>query len=67
MRSAILMLQHLGMHDVSTRLRRALRHVVVERQILTRDLGGEASTSGFADAVVETLDAGVPVLRPETD
>jgi hypothetical protein len=41
--------------------------VVVERQILTRDLGGEASTSGFADAVVETLDAGVPVLRPETD
>ena len=67
MRSSILMLQHLGMTQVSTRLRRALRHVVVERQILTQDLGGEASTSGFADAVVETLDAGVPVLRPETD
>jgi isocitrate dehydrogenase (NAD+) len=67
MRSAILMLRYLEMHEVSDRLRRALRHVVVERQILTRDLGGEASTSGFADAVVETLDAGVPVLRPETD
>ena len=67
MRSSILMLQHLGMTKVSTRLRRALRHVVVERQILTKDLGGEASTSGFADAVVETLDAGVPVHRPETD
>jgi isocitrate dehydrogenase (NAD+) len=67
MRSAVMMLNHLGKTDVSDRLRRALRHVVVERQILTRDLGGEATTSGFADAVVETLEAGVPVLRPETD
>ncbi len=67
MRSGVMMLQHLEMHEVSDRLRRALRHVVVERGILTRDLGGEATTSGFADAVVETLEAGVPVNRPETD
>ncbi len=67
MRSGVMMLRHLEMSEVSDRLRRALRHVVVERQILTRDLGGEATTSGFADAVVETLEAGVPVNRPETD
>lgn len=67
MRSGVMLLDHLEMTDVSERLRRALRHVVVERQILTRDLGGEATTSGFTDAVIETLEAGVPVLRPETD
>ncbi len=66
-RSGVMMLRHLEMNEVSDRLRRALRHVVVERRVLTRDLGGEATTSGFADAVVETLEAGVPVNRPETD
>jgi isocitrate dehydrogenase (NAD+) len=61
-RSALLMLGHLGKGEVAERIRRALRHVVVERGILTRDLGGEATTSGFADAVVAAIEAGV-VLR----
>jgi isocitrate dehydrogenase (NAD+) len=39
-RSALLMLGHLGKGEVAERIRRALRHVVVERGILTRDLGG---------------------------
>jgi isocitrate dehydrogenase (NAD+) len=63
MRSAILMLRHLGKDDVADRVRAAMREVVVERGIKTRDLGGDASTSGFADAlveVVEALEAGVP-------
>jgi isocitrate dehydrogenase (NAD+) len=60
MRSAIMMLQHLGKTEVTARLRRALRRVVVERRVLTRDLGGEATTSGFADAVVESLETESP-------
>jgi isocitrate dehydrogenase (NAD+) len=65
-RSAILMLGYLGKAEAAERIRRALRQVVVERGILTRDLGGEATTSGFADAVVEALEAEVAVLA-ETD
>jgi isocitrate dehydrogenase (NAD+) len=65
-RSAILMLGYLGKAEVAERIRRALRQVVVERGILTRDLGGEATTSGFADAVVEALEAEVAVPA-ETD
>jgi isocitrate dehydrogenase (NAD+) len=61
MRSGVLMLRYLGRDGAAERVRRALRQVVVERRILTRDLGGEATTSGFADAVVEALEAGVPV------
>jgi isocitrate dehydrogenase (NAD+) len=58
MRSAILMLYHMGKDDVAQRLRAALREVIVERGIRTRDLGGEATTSGFTDAVVGVLEAG---------
>jgi isocitrate dehydrogenase (NAD+) len=63
-RSALLMLGHLGKGEVVERIRRALRHVVVERGILTRDLGGEATTSGFADAVVAAIEAGVDHAQP---
>ena len=57
MRSAILMLRHMGKTDVADRVSQALRRVVVEQKILTQDLGGETSTSGFADAVVQALQA----------
>jgi isocitrate dehydrogenase (NAD+) len=63
-RSALLMLGHLGKGEVAERIRRALRRVVVERGILTRDLGGEATTSGFADAVVAAIEAGVDHAQP---
>ena len=58
-RSGILMLGYLGKAEAAERIRRALRQVVVERGILTRDLAGEATTSGFADAVVAALEAEV--------
>jgi isocitrate dehydrogenase (NAD+) len=54
-RSAILMLRHLDKDDVADRLRRALHLVIVDRRIRTRDLGGEASTSQFTDAIVTAL------------
>jgi len=67
MRSAIVMLESMDKEDVANRIRRALRHVVIERGVRTADLGGDATTSGFADAVVEALELGVQTTRPETD
>ena len=58
MRSAILMLRHLELLEEAERLAGALRHVVLEEKILTRDLGGEASTSQFTEAVVRRIEEG---------
>jgi isocitrate/isopropylmalate dehydrogenase len=52
------MLRHLGQDHAAERIRAALRQVIVERRIRTRDLGGEAGTSEFTDAVVEEIDRG---------
>jgi isocitrate dehydrogenase (NAD+) len=61
-RSAIMMLYHMGKDEVAEKIRRALRRVVVDQRIRTRDLGGEASTSQFTAAIVEALqnDPGAP-------
>ncbi|HYG61479.1 MAG TPA: isocitrate/isopropylmalate dehydrogenase family protein [Thermoanaerobaculia bacterium] len=57
-RSAILMLWHLHKDEAAHRIRAALRHVVVRQKILTRDLGGDASTTQFTDAVVAAIESG---------
>ena len=57
-RSAIMMLYHLHKDEVAERVRRALREVIVKRRIRTRDLGGEATTTQFTDAVVEAVESG---------
>ncbi len=58
-RSAILMLWHMGKDEAAARVRAGLRDVIVRQKIRTRDLGGEASTTQFADAVVAAIEAGV--------
>lgn len=58
MRSAVLMLRHLQMDSEASALASALRRVVVDEKILTRDLGGTAGTREFTDAVVRAVDAG---------
>jgi isocitrate dehydrogenase (NAD+) len=57
-RSGIMMLYHLGKDDVAQRVRTALREVIVNRKIRTRDLGGEATTTEFTDAIIEALESG---------
>lgn len=57
-RSGIMMLYHLHKDDVAERVRAALRHVVVKQKIRTRDLGGEATTTQFTDAIVKALESG---------
>jgi isocitrate dehydrogenase (NAD+) len=54
-RSGVMMLYHMGRDEVAERVRAALRHVVVQQKIRTRDLGGEATTTQFTGAVVAAL------------
>ena len=54
------MLRHLGHPDVASRLEDALRAVVAEGRSVTYDLGGNAGTSQFADAIIERLAAPTP-------
>jgi isocitrate dehydrogenase (NAD+) len=57
-RSAIMMLYHMNKDEAAERVRAALRHVIVTRGIRTRDLGGEAGTTQFTDAVVDAIQTG---------
>jgi isocitrate dehydrogenase (NAD+) len=57
MRSAVLMLKHLEMKDEEARLVQALRKVVIEDRVHTRDLGGTASTQQFTEAIVRAIEA----------
>lgn len=55
--AACLMLEHLGLRETAGRIRDGLRAVVTEAETVTADLGGTASTSVFADAIIEKLQA----------
>ena len=57
-RTAILMLYHLGKDEVAVRVGAALRKVIVDDRVRTRDLGGDATTTSFTDAVVAAIEAG---------
>src|SRR5690606_10343045 len=50
-----MLLDHIGQGDVATRIRRALETTIREGRVLTRDLGGTATTDEFADAVIRGL------------
>ncbi|GMA17425.1 isocitrate/isopropylmalate dehydrogenase family protein [Deinococcus metallilatus] len=52
--AAVLMLDHLGAHDVARRIDQAVNTVLAEGP-RTRDLGGTAGTKEFTDAVIAQL------------
>ncbi|MEM7588687.1 MAG: isocitrate/isopropylmalate dehydrogenase family protein [Myxococcota bacterium] len=54
--SACLLLQHLGYHQHADRIQTAVHCVLKQEQIRTPDLGGNASTTDFTQAVVEAMD-----------
>jgi isocitrate dehydrogenase (NAD+) len=62
-RSALLMLRHLGEHDAALRIGSALERVYRHREKLTHDVGGKAGTSEFADSVIEAM-ASSAVIEP---
>ena len=55
LRSALLMLRHLGEADAATKIDNALEHVYRSPEKLTRDTGGKAGTSEFAESVIEAM------------
>jgi isocitrate dehydrogenase (NAD+) len=63
LQSAILMLRHLNEGEVADRLHAALEKTYKEKQHLTRDVGGTASTSQFADAVIANMEAVAAVSK----
>jgi isocitrate dehydrogenase (NAD+) len=58
LRSALLMLRHLGEYDAALKIRGALENVYRTRDKLTRDVGGKAGTSEFADFIIEAMESG---------
>jgi len=61
-RSAHLMLLHLGEMEAAAKISRGLEHVYRTKEKLTRDVGGKAGTLEFADFVIEAMrgDKGAP-------
>ena len=49
------MLRHLGEQAAAERVEDAIRGVIAEGRAVTYDLGGNAGTSDFADAIVGRL------------
>jgi isocitrate dehydrogenase (NAD+) len=55
--AACMMLEYMGDVPRATRIRRAFETQVREGEVVTRDLGGSASTNEFTDAVIARLQA----------
>ena len=55
LQSAILMLRHLGEREAADRTENALLNVFQEGRVRTRDIGGSARTSEFADAIIQRM------------
>jgi len=53
--SAVLMLKHLDERERATKIQSALERVLAEGKVLTRDLGGQATTLQFTDAIIRAL------------
>jgi isocitrate dehydrogenase (NAD+) len=53
--SSVLMLRHIGEREAADRIESSLRKVLAEGAVLTRDLGGHASTMEFTEAIVHSL------------
>ena len=58
--SAIWMLRYLDEDETAGLILAALKLVLAEGRVLTRDLGGTASTAAFADEISRTIDATPP-------
>jgi isocitrate dehydrogenase (NAD+) len=55
LRSSLLMLHHLGEHGPADLIQRSLEEVYRHKECRTRDLGGTAGTSEFADFVIQEM------------
>ena len=65
LRSALLMLRHIGESQAAWKIRNAIDDVYRHRSKLTRDVGGNAGTSEFADAIIEAIHSPRPDAAPQ--
>src|SRR5205085_3584878 len=61
--SGVLMLRHLGEQDAAERVETALRAVIADGRRTTSDLGGDAGTREFADAIIDRLTESADVAQ----
>src|SRR5881392_3292727 len=61
--SGVLMLRHIGEQVAAEQVETALREVIADGRRTTYDLGGQAGTSQFADAIIERLGASAPAAN----
>jgi len=54
-RTAVLMLNYLGEREAADRISKGLASVIAKGKVLTRDLGGQATTIDFTNAVIGAL------------
>lgn len=55
LRSALMMLVHMGLHDKAQQIENALEKTLLDKNCCTRDLGGTATTSEFAQHIISNL------------
>ncbi|MGH7542994.1 MAG: isocitrate/isopropylmalate family dehydrogenase, partial [Gemmatimonadota bacterium] len=55
--------EHIGQIEAGRRVREAVERVLGDGRALTRDLGGDATTASFTDAVLEALEDEVEFAR----
>jgi len=55
LKSAIMMLKYIGAYESAKKIEKALKKVYSDGKILTRDLGGTATTSEFTQAIIDAL------------
>jgi len=53
--SGVLMLRHIGEITAADRIDTALTQVLAEKKHITRDLGGDAGTKRFTEAIISKL------------
>jgi len=53
--SGLLMLEYVGEHSIAQRIERAIFDVLEEGRHCTRDLGGDADTAQFTNAIIDKL------------
>lgn len=54
--SGVMMLRHLGMHDIADNVHNAAMSVIAEGKYRTGDLGGSATTSEYTKAIIGKLE-----------
>jgi isocitrate dehydrogenase (NAD+) len=60
------MLNHIGETDAAARIQGGLLAVLATPARTTRDLGGSATTTEFADAICRALQSESPTPNPES-